>query len=84
MIKRMERLYTLMKIKIGYTIQKAPLFLVKRIENNSVMSELIKQNSKNFVALASQYRTILKNKNWKRTLCTQYSQCFGKNVPQPR
>ena len=38
---------------------------IKRIENNSVMSELIKQNSKNFVALASQYRTIMKNKNWK-------------------
>ena len=38
---------------------------IKRIENNSVMSKLIKQNSKNFVALSSQYRTIMKNKNWK-------------------
>ena len=38
---------------------------IKSIENNSKMYELVTQNSKNFVALASQYRTIMKNKKWK-------------------
>ena len=38
---------------------------VKNIETNGGLVELIQRNSENFVALASQYRTILKNKNWK-------------------
>ena len=38
---------------------------VKRIQGNVGISDLILENNENFVALASQYRTILKNKNWK-------------------
>ena len=38
---------------------------VKNIETEVGLEELIQRNTDNFVALASQYRTILKNKNWK-------------------
>jgi len=38
---------------------------VKNIETEGRLEELIQRNSENFVALVSQYRTILKNKNWK-------------------
>jgi hypothetical protein len=34
------------------------------MENQRIMA-LIKENKENFVALASQYRTLIKNKNWK-------------------
>ena len=39
---------------------------IERIKRNFGISELIIQNSDNFVALTSQYRTIIKNKNWKK------------------
>lgn len=39
---------------------------IERIKRNVGISELITQNSDNFVALTSQYRTIIKNKNWKK------------------
>ena len=37
----------------------------KNIEMNNGISDLVHQNGENFVALASQYRAIIKNKNWK-------------------
>ena len=38
---------------------------IKNIETNDGISDLVLQNGENFVALASQYRAIIKNKNWK-------------------
>ncbi len=38
---------------------------VENVETDPSLVTLIQQNNQNFVALASQYRTILKNKNWK-------------------
>ncbi|MDB3862538.1 hypothetical protein N9313_03095 [Flavobacteriaceae bacterium] len=38
---------------------------IKNIEANSTISALVSGNSENFVALATQYRTLIKNKNWK-------------------
>ena len=37
----------------------------KNIERNNRIFDLVHQNGENFVALASQYRAIIKNKNWK-------------------
>jgi hypothetical protein len=38
---------------------------LENIEENSAFSELLSRNNENFVALSAQYRTIIKNKNWK-------------------
>lgn len=38
---------------------------IEIIERNHRFAPLLSKNKENFVALASQYRTVLKNKNWK-------------------
>ena len=38
---------------------------IEIIARNEGLIPLLEKNKENFVALASQYRTVLKNKNWK-------------------